>query len=39
VNLRDGSLLVVYYEEGAGSDIRARRLRIEGDTVKDIGWP
>ena len=39
VNLRDGSLLIVYYEEGEGSDIRARRLRIEGDTVKDIGWP
>lgn len=28
VELRDGSVLIVYYEEGAGSDIRARRFRV-----------
>ncbi|HOZ48348.1 MAG TPA: exo-alpha-sialidase [Candidatus Hydrogenedentes bacterium] len=27
VNLRDGSVLIVYYEEGEGSSIRAKRLR------------
>jgi hypothetical protein len=27
VNLKDGSVLIVYYEEGEGSDIRARRFR------------
>ncbi|MDH7494003.1 MAG: sialidase family protein [Candidatus Saccharicenans sp.] len=29
VNLRDGSVLVVYYEEGPGSDLRARRFRFD----------
>ncbi len=28
VNLRDGSVLIVYYEEGAGSNLRARRFRV-----------
>lgn len=28
VNLKDGSVLIVYYEEGAKSDIRARRFRM-----------
>ncbi len=27
VNLKDGSVLIVYYEEGAGSSIRAKRFR------------
>lgn len=27
VNLRDGSVLIVYYEEGAGSSIRCKRFR------------
>ncbi len=31
VNLRDGSVLIVYYEEGGGSNIRARRFRLEPD--------
>jgi hypothetical protein len=35
VNLRDGSVLVVYYEEGQGSSIRARRFRV---TAKGIEW-
>ncbi len=35
VNLRDGSVLIVYYEEGAGSNIRARRFRT---TPSGIEW-
>lgn len=35
VNLKDGSVLVVYYEEGGGSSIRARRFRA---TAKGIEW-
>lgn len=35
VQLRDGSVLVVYYEEGAGSSIRARRFRA---TKRGIEW-
>ncbi len=34
VNLRDGSVLIVYYEEGAGSSIRARRFRIDESGLK-----
>ena len=34
-NLNDGSVLVVYYEEGQGSSIRARRFRV---TAKGIEW-
>jgi hypothetical protein len=35
VNLKDGSVLIVYYEEGPGSSIRARRFHIEG---RDVTW-
>ena len=28
VNLKDGSILIAYYEEGAGCDIRAKRFRV-----------
>ena len=38
VNLRDGSVLAVYYEEGPHSDIRARRFRILGDSVEFLDW-
>jgi len=34
VNLKDGSVLMVYYEEGAGSSIRARRLRATKDGIE-----
>jgi len=34
VNLRDGSILIVFYEEGSGSDIRARRFRLLEDGVE-----
>ena len=35
VNLRDGSVLIVYYEEGTGSSIRAKRFRA---TPSGIAW-
>ncbi|MGQ9801387.1 MAG: sialidase family protein [Candidatus Saccharicenans sp.] len=35
VNLKDGSVLVVYYEEGVGSNLRARRFRL---TPEGIEW-
>lgn len=35
VNLRDGSVLIVYYEEGEGSSIRAKRFRA---THHGIEW-
>ena len=34
VNLKDGSVLVVYYEEGGGSNIRAKRLRAKRDGIE-----
>ncbi|MHB8898787.1 MAG: sialidase family protein [Thermoguttaceae bacterium] len=36
VNLKDGSILIVYYEEGAGSSIRAKRFRVTADGVEWI---
>ncbi|NLX97011.1 MAG: DUF1080 domain-containing protein [Rhodopirellula sp.] len=35
VNLKDGTVLIVYYEEGGGSNIRAKRLRA---TPSGIEW-
>ena len=35
VNLKDGSVLVVYYEEGNGSSIRAKRFRV---TANGVEW-
>lgn len=35
VNLHDGSVLIVYYEEGEGSNIRARRFRC---SLQGIEW-
>ena len=34
VNLKDGSVLIVYYEEGGGSNIRARRWRMNDRKVE-----
>jgi hypothetical protein len=33
-NLKDGSVLIVYYEEGAGSSIRAKRFRATRDGIQ-----
>ena len=35
VNLKDGTVLIVYYEEGAGSSIRCKRARV---TKSGIEW-
>jgi hypothetical protein len=34
VTLKDGSVLIVYYEEGRGSNIRARKFRLRPDGVE-----
>ena len=34
VELKDGSILIVYYEEGAGSNIRAKKFRVTDSGVK-----
>jgi hypothetical protein len=34
VTLKDGSILIVYYEEGEGSSIRARRFRVNAEGVQ-----
>lgn len=38
VELKDGSILAVYYEEGEGSAIRALRLRIKPEGIEWLGW-
>jgi len=35
VNLDDGSVLIVFYEEGGQSNIRARRFKV---TTQGIQW-
>ena len=35
VELKDGSILIVYYEEGAGSSIRAKKFRV---TATGVEW-
>jgi sialidase-1 len=34
VELKDGTVLVVYYEEGAGSAVRARRFKLTGSGIE-----
>jgi len=38
VELEDGSLLVVYYEEGGGSAVRVRRFCLREDGLEPLGW-
>jgi hypothetical protein len=38
VNLNDGTVLVVYYEEGEGSSIRAKRLRATRRGIEWLKW-
>ena len=38
VTLKDGSILIVYYEEGDNSSIRARRLRVSKEGVTWLNW-
>jgi hypothetical protein len=34
IELRDGSVFAIYYEEGAGSAVRARRFRLQQDGIE-----
>jgi hypothetical protein len=34
VELKDGTVLVVYYEEGAGSAVRARHFKLKADGIE-----
>ena len=38
VTLNDGSVLIVYYEEGDGSNIRARKLRATREGIEWLRW-
>ncbi|MCL6473519.1 MAG: glycoside hydrolase [Firmicutes bacterium] len=38
VELKDGSVLVVYYEEGEGSAIRAMRFRVRKNGIQKLRW-
>jgi hypothetical protein len=38
VTLKDGSTLIVYYEEGEGSNIRARKFRATRDGIEWLDW-
>jgi hypothetical protein len=38
VELKDGTVLVIYYEEGPASAIRARRFRVTPDGVEMVDW-
>jgi sialidase-1 len=36
VELKDGTVLVVYYEEGPGSAVRARRFKLKEDRIEFV---
>ena len=38
VELKDGTVLIVYYEEGAGSAVRARRFRVKPDGIEFLNF-
>lgn len=38
VELKDGTVLVVYYEEGPTSAVRAVRFRVTADGIEELGW-
>ncbi len=38
VELKDGSVLAVYYEEGEGSAVRAMRFRVRKDGIEKLKW-
>ncbi|QDT73111.1 BNR/Asp-box repeat protein [Lacipirellula limnantheis] len=38
VELKDGAVLVVYYEEGPTSAVRAMRFRLTDDGIEKLGW-
>ena len=38
IELKDGTVLVVYYEEGAGSAVRARRFKVKREGIEFLGF-
>ena len=38
VELKDSSILIVYYEEGAGSSIRAKKFRVSDTGLEWLPW-
>jgi hypothetical protein len=38
VNLNDGTTLIVYYEEGGGSNIRAKRFQTDATGIHWLPW-
>jgi hypothetical protein len=38
VNLKDGSVLIVFYEEGGQSNIRARRFKASMQGIQWLGF-
>ncbi len=38
LELKDHTVLVVYYEEGDSSAIRAARIRVTADGIEQVGW-
>ncbi len=38
VQLKDGSVLIVYYSEGEGSEIRAKRFKVNEKGIAMAGW-
>ena len=38
VELKDGTVLAIYYEEGEGSAIRALRFRLKPDGIEYLRW-
>ncbi len=38
VELVDGTILAIYYEEGGGSAIRALRFKLKEDGIEPLGW-
>jgi len=38
VELKDGSILVIYYEEGQSSAVRVRRFKVTQDGIESLEW-
>lgn len=38
VELKDGTIMVIYYEEGGGSGVRVQRFRVKEDGIESLPW-
>lgn len=38
IELKDGTILAIYYEEGSGSAVRALRFRLKAEGIETMGW-